>query len=174
VAETDSIVPVRPYPVRLIGKYTRGKLTPGSVLITDKPGNALNAIADELVNLSPILYDNAKTRKETCIIEFEADTCVQMLIGYYRDDQQKFAQAPKLETDASANDYGQAEPVLEGAVHLKGMPLVNVHSYHFPAGHHSFILPKGLSLVLGFTTDEIKPRNVGLAGNADTMEWLFN
>lgn len=174
VSESDSIVPLTPYPVKLIGKYTRGKLTPGSVVITDKPGNAIEAIAEELVALKPILYDNAQTRKETCVIEFEADTAVQMLIGYYRDDQQKFAQAPKLETDASANEYGQAEPVLEGAVHLKGMPLVNVHSYHFPAGHHSFILPKGLSIVLGFTTDSIVTRNVGLAGNADTMEWLFN
>lgn len=174
VSESDSIQPLRPYPVQLVGKYTRGTLKPGSVLITDKPGNALEAIAEELTALTPILYDNAKTRKETCVIEFEADTAVQMLIGYYRDDQQKFAQAPKLETDATANEYGQAEPVLEGAVHLKGMPLVNVHSYHFPAGHHSFILPKGLSLVLGFTTDSIAPRNVGLAGNADTMEWLFN
>ena len=27
---------------------------------------------------------------------------------------------------------------------------------------------------LGFTSDTIQPRNVGLAGNADTMEWLFN
>ena len=168
------ITPVRPANVKLFGNYVRGTLKEGAALITDKPQNGLEAIADELRLLQPILYDNAQQRKQTCIIEFESQEPVQLLLGYYRDDQRKFAQAPKLETDASANDYGQAEPVLEAAVHLKGMPLVNVHSYHFPAGHHSFTLPNGLTLVLGFTTDTIAPRNVGLAGNADTMEWLFN
>ena len=172
--EKESIQPLRPAKVKLIGKYVRGKLTEGAALITDKPQNGLEAIADELRDLEPILYDNAQQRKQTCIIEFETEQPVQLLLGYYRDDQRKFAQAPKLETDASANEYGQAEPVLEAAVHLKGMPLVNVHSYHFPAGHHSLTLPNGLTLVLGFTSDTIKPRNVGLAGNADTMEWLFN
>lgn len=172
--QTDSIAPVKPYPVRLFGQYKRGSLQIGSQLITDKPAQVVEAVAEELMALVPICYDNVKPRKETLTIEFECDTTVQLLIGYYRDDQRKFAQAPKLETDASANDYGQAEPVLEAAIHLKDMPLANVHAYHFPAGHHKFNLPKGLCLVLGFTTEEIKPRNVGLAGNADTMEWLFN
>lgn len=174
VTEKAAIQPLRPAPVKLIGNYVRGTLKEGSVLITDKPQNAVEAIADELRDLVPILYDNAQQRKQTCIIEFESAEPVQLLIGYYRDDQRKFAPAPKLEIDASANDYGQAEPVLVAALHMTGMPLVNVHAYHFPAGHHSLTLPKGLTLVLGFTSDTIQPRNVGLAGNADTMEWLFN
>ena len=37
---------------------------------------------------------------------------------------------PKLETDASANDYGQAEPKLTNAIRIAGMPLANVHAYH--------------------------------------------
>ena len=42
-------------------------------------------------------------------IEFEAKEPVSLLVGYFRDDQTKYAKAPKLETDASANDYKQAE-----------------------------------------------------------------
>ena len=49
-------------------------------------------------------------RKEGTTIEFEAAAPVSLLVGYFRDDQKKYAKAPKLETDASANDYGQAEP----------------------------------------------------------------
>ena len=51
-------------------------------------------------------------RKEGTTIEFEAADPVSLLVGYFRDDQKKYAKAPKLETDASANDYGQAEPKL--------------------------------------------------------------
>lgn len=172
--QQDSIVPLRPLRVTLSKHYYRGRLEPGSVVILDKPQYTVKAVAPELANMYPLLFDYTRTRKENCVIEFDSEFPVQLLMGYYRDDQQKYAQAPKLETDATANDYGQAEPVLESAILIKGLPLVNVHSYHFPAGHNSFTMPKGLSLVIGFTTDSIKPRNVGLAGNSETMEWLFN
>ena len=94
-------------------------------------------------------------------------------MGYFKDDQKKYAKAPKLETDASANEYGQAEPVLTNAIHLDKMPLANVHAYSFNPGSHSLLLPKGYTLVLGFTSDDIKPRNAALAGADEAMDWLF-
>lgn len=87
--------------------------------------------------------------------------------------KKKYAKAPKLETDASANDYGQAEPKLTNAIRIKGMPLANVHSYHFPAGTHKLLLPKGCTLVLGFTDQSVTPRNAALAGAEETMDWMF-
>ena len=96
-----------------------------------------------------------------------------MLVGYFKDDQKKYAKAPKLETDASANDYGQAEPVLTNAIHLDKMPLADIHAYHFEAGKHSLLLPKGFTLVLGFTDSKINPRNAALNGTDDAMDWLF-
>ena len=74
---------------------------------------------------------------------------------------------------ASANDYGQAEPVLTNAIHINGMPLANIHAYSFPAGKHTLMLPKGYLQVLGFTTADMKVRNAGLAGDEETMDWLF-
>lgn len=56
---------------------------------------------------------------------------MKLLVAYFKDDQKKYAKAPKLEIDASANDYGQAEPVLTNAVRINGMPLANVHAYSF-------------------------------------------
>lgn len=98
-------------------------------------------------------------RKEGTTIEFEAAAPVSLLVGYFRDDQKKYAKAPKLETDASANDYGQAEPKLTNAIRIAGMPLANVHAYHFEAGKHTLLLPKGYTMVLGFTDAQVTPRN---------------
>jgi hypothetical protein len=120
---------------------------------------------------------NANAQRENgTTVEFETDKPVKLLIGYYRDDHRRFAKAPKLETDASANLYGQAEPVLFNAVRIDGLPPVNVHAFHFDAGHHKLLLPKGLIMVIGFTNGEIKQRNAGLAGLAEneSMDWMFN
>ena len=98
---------------------------------------------------------------------------MKLLVGYFKDDQKKYAKAPKLETDASANEYGQAEPVLTNAIHLDKMPLANIHAYNFGPGDHSLMLPKGYTLILGMTSDDIKPRNASLAGTEEAMDWLF-
>lgn len=168
-----TVQPLRPADVTLLGKYRLGSYQTHATLVSNVPDATLEAVADELKLLTPLCFDGDKQRKDGTRIEFETRQPVQLLVGYFRDDQKRYAQAPKLETDASANDYGQAEPVLEAAIHLKGMPLANVHAYHFEAGHHTLLLPKGYLLVLGFTSDTVSFRNVGLAGNADTMDWLF-
>ena len=66
--------------------------------------------------------------------------------------------------------FGLAFSVLD---RINGMPLANVHAYSFPAGKHTLMLPKGYLQVLGFTAAETKVRNAGLAGNEETMDWLF-
>ena len=96
-----------------------------------------------------------------------------MLVGFFIDDQNKFAASPKLEVDASANDYGQAEPILRNAIRINGMPMVNIHAYHFDPGRHHINLPIGIIMVAGFTNDELNPRNAGLNGEADEVDWLF-
>jgi hypothetical protein len=109
------------------------------------------------------------------VVEFSTEKPVKLLIGYFRDDHRRYAHAPILEKDASADLYGQAEPVLLNAIKIKGMPAVNIHSYSFAAGQHKLLLPKGMCLVLGFTDSTIKQRNAGLsAAGADVaMDWMF-
>ena len=53
------------------------------------------------------------------------------------------------------------------------MPPVNIHAYHFPAGRHSIRPPKGIIMVAGFTSDNIKPRDASLLGSSDEVDWLF-
>ena len=71
------------------------------------------------------------------------------------------------------NEYGQAEPQLQNAIKLAGQPLANVHTYSFTAGHHKLTLPEGYILVLGLTKSQVKPRNVGIGGSEDAVDWLF-
>jgi hypothetical protein len=83
-------------------------------------------------------------------IEFSYSEPVDLLIGFFNSKGSDFVQPPQLETDASANDFGQAEPRITNAVVVDGMPSVNVHVWTFKAGRHELVLGKGRCLVLGF------------------------
>ena len=129
--------------------------------------------APELDGLKAYVFSTNQQRQEAVKLDFTCDKNVTLLVGYFRDDQIKYAQAPKLEIDATANEYGQAEPAYTSAIRIDGMPQVNVHPYSFKPGHHTLLLPKGIILVLGYTSDKIKPREVGLSGADKAIDWLF-
>lgn len=161
-----------PASVRILNGLQSAKLRKGTVLFSDLKVR-VEALAPELEKLTAFAFNGDKQRKDGTTVSFEASEPVNLLVGYFKDDQKKYAKAPKLETDAAANEYGQAEVKLTNAIRLKGMPLANVHVYHFSKGKHSLLLPKGYLLVLGFTTDEVQMRNAGLAGADETVDWLF-
>ncbi len=173
IAEMEEIAAATDANVKLKGNWKRVKLAEGASLLANMPDARIKGLAPELVGLSAIHVDGNNQREEGTKLEFDCTEPVNLLVGYFKDDQKKYAKAPKLETDASANEYGQAEPVLTNAIHLDKMPLANIHSYHFEPGSHSLLLPKGYTLVLGFTSDEIKQRNASLAGADEAMDWLF-
>lgn len=154
-------------------RVAKTKLTEGATLFTNLSDKSVEALAPELQGLAAYCFDGDRQREEGTTIEFSCEKPVKLLVGYFRDDQKKYAKAPVLETDASANDYGQAEPVLTNAIRIKGLPLANVHAYSFTAGEHKLLLPKGYVLVLGFTEGNIATRNAGLAGAEETMDWMF-
>ena len=140
--------------VKILSGYPTVKLSEGASLFTNLPGK-IEAMAPELEGLKAFRFNANEQREKGTSITFETDAPV------------------KLEIDASANDYGQAEPILTNAVRISGMPLVNVHAYSFQAGKHTLMLPKGYLQVLGFTDADMKARNAGLAGDEETMDWLF-
>ena len=53
------------------------------------------------------------------------------------------------------------------------MPIVNIHAYHLGAGRHVINLPKGIIMIAGFTQTPINPRDAGLNGAGDEVDWLF-
>ncbi len=153
--------------------YATIKLAKGTKLFEERD-EAIDTLAAELAGLNALIMNRDTTRINGGVVEFDSDKPVQMLVGFFIDDQNKFASPPKLEIDATGNLFGQAEPVLTHAIAMSGMPMVNIHSYHLPTGHHKIHLPKGIIMVAGFTSDkEIKPRDCGLAGAGVEVDWLF-
>lgn len=130
-------------------------------------------LAPELSGLYAFQFETKTQRDAGTVIEFSCDKPVTLLVGYYRDDQRKYAKAPRLETDASASEYGQQEPCYISALRIAGMPQLNVHPYTFQPGSHVLRLPKGILAVLGFTTDTVTPRDCGLSGTDANIDWLF-
>jgi hypothetical protein len=181
-----SIEPLKDAHYILLSAQKKVRLNVGTQLFTNLPDNKVEALADELKGLTALAFEAQKPRNrvqqvlqgdkvedEGFVLEFDAKESLKVLVGYFRDDQSRYAKAPKLETDASANEYGQAEPQLQNAIKLAALPLANVHTYSFGAGHHKLILPEGYILVLGLTGSKVQPRNAGLGGSEDAVDWLF-
>lgn len=168
----ETIKPLNPANVKFSTPSQTVKLEKGTSLFTNV-ASKIEDIAPELVGLNAFAFNGDEQRDKGTSIEFESDKPVSLLVAYFRDDQRKYAKKPTLETDAAANDYGQAEPKLTNAIRLHGFPLADVHAYQFDAGKHKILLPKGYLMVLGVTDSTIKPRNASLAGADETVDWLF-
>lgn len=159
--------------VKIYGDTKTAKLANGLSIYPDRDTAVILGFAPELKDLDAFLLSSEKQKHNGTQIEFDAKTPVHLLVGYFRDDQNKFAEAPKLETDAAANEYGQADPLLLNAVKVHGLPAVNIHSYSFYTGHHKLLLPKGMCMILGFTHTDIATRDVGFDSTENTMDWMF-
>jgi hypothetical protein len=109
-------------------------------------------------------------------VTFTCKEPVDLLIGFFDEKRSMYLQPSQLETDASANDFGQADSRIADGVVVEGMPPVQVHAWSFPAGTHTLRLGKGLCLVLGF----VKPLEKGKTYDAGlsepgkkNLDWLF-
>ena len=136
---------------------------------------AFKDAAIELKGLKGIKLSRANQISSGTSIKFSAAKPVKLLIGYFNKNEVYYAKAPELETDASANDYGQGEIKILNSILAEGLPAVNVHSYSFNAGTHTLNLPKGALMVLGFIdgNQEIKIYNAGLGAYGKEIDWLF-
>ena len=172
VAQTDVFIsPLKPADVKYNG--TTVTLKKGAILFENRPDTPIDSLAPELVGLQALVLNRDSTRIVGTTIEFECDKPVKVLVGLFKDDDPKWAKAPKLEIDATGNEYGQAEPILTNAISIIQMPKVNIHTYSLSAGRHTLRLPKGILIVGGFTSDNIKPRDCGLNGPSSEVDWLF-
>ncbi len=119
-----------------------------------------------------------KSMEKPTTISFSCEEPVDILVGYFNSADPKFLQKPKLETDASGNVYGQAEPRLRNAFVVNGgMPVLDVHTYSFPAGRHELKFAKGIYLVLGAVSrsNALPSYDAGLTttGVKRELDWLF-
>ncbi len=183
VAQTDVLIlPAKPANVTILSPLTShpspltshlSPLTKGAILFENRPDTPIDSIAPELAGLQALVLNRDTTRLVGTTIEFESDKPVKLLVGFFQDDDSKWAKPPKLEIDATGNEYGQAEPVLTNAISIVQMPKVNIHQYSLPAGRQTLRLPKGIIMVAGFTQSDIKPRDAGINAASGEVDWLF-
>jgi hypothetical protein len=149
-------------------------LEKGQLVFADTTA-AITELAPELKPLKGLKFSKAKQQSERTSLTFTASQPVKLLIGFFNEKNPKYLPAPELETDASANDYGQSEIKISNAILVGGLPPVNVHAYSFKAGQHTLNLGKGACLLLGFMdgNQEIPIFDAGLAGNKKNIDWLF-
>ena len=172
VAQTDvKILPAKVVQVKYKGATVT--LQKGAVLFENRPDTPVDSLAPELVGLQAFVLNRDSTRIVGTTIEYESDQPVRLLVGLFKDDDPKWAKAPKLEIDATGNEYGQAEPILTNAISIVQMPKVNIHQYSLPAGRNTIRLPKGILMVAGFTQSDIHPRDCGWSGPSSEVDCLF-
>lgn len=109
-------------------------------------------------------------------ISFTSIANTTLLVGYFVSKDKRFLKEPELETNAAANDYGQADIKIANAMIVEEMPPLNVHAYSFGPGKHELHLGKGICLVLGFVKGDEKIPVYDAALNdpgKTNVDWLF-
>lgn len=146
------------------------------LLYTDKEF-AVNSFADELRLLSGIRLSYEKQIEQGTEINFSCNEPVKVVVGFFNGNSYRLLQPPSLETNAHANDRGQADIRIANALDIPGLFPVNIYTYRFDAGDNVLKFDKGLVLVLGFmkADQEIVMHDAGLGGkeNIEGIDWLF-
>lgn len=177
VKKATEIVALKPADVKILTpNLTQYPLAVGQTLFPDQPF-AIKALAPELKKLKGVKYLHKQQSATGTEIQFSCDKPVHVLVGYLSGNDRGFLKTPTLETDASANDYGQAEPKIANAMNIPDLAPVNIHSFSFKAGTNTLKLGKGNVLILGFVDGDQKvpSRDAALsaAGQTENVDWLF-
>jgi hypothetical protein len=168
--------PLVPVAIELLDKgLSLVPVEKGQKVFSDKD-LVLNDFAPELKNLSFVRFAMGGQRDEATTIHFKNNKPVNVIVGYFATENKEFMMAPSLETNAHANDQGQAEIKIANALDIQDMPPVNLHTYYFGAGENTLELGKGIGLVVGFTDEsqKIVPFDAGFGiAQKSGIDWLF-
>jgi hypothetical protein len=172
--ETAKIINYKPAAVQVLSHTATYVIAKEAVVFSDTTAK-IKELAEELRGLKGIQLSKASQIKNGTEIKFSTAQPVKLLVGFFTQKNPQYLAAPQLETDASANNYGQSEIKISNALVAAGFPPVNVHAYSFTAGTHTLNLGKGACLVLGFIDDkqELRIFNAGLDGHGKDIDWLF-
>ncbi len=137
----------------------------------------IEQVADELKNLSGVQLSDKKQQEEGTVLHFKTEKPVKILVGYFNTNSYTVLEPPTLETNAYANDRGQADIKIANAMLVPGLYPVNVYSYRYEPGEHKLVLGKGRVLILGFIDgdEDIVIHDAGITNTEDGMavDWLF-
>ena len=80
-------------------------------------------LAEELSGLKAIPVSFQQQQMQGTRLRFSNEAPIKVLVGFFNKKSPEYLKAPELETDASANDLGQAEIKIANAIQLKGSPI---------------------------------------------------
>ncbi|WP_346238634.1 alpha-d-galacturonidase [Niabella insulamsoli] len=179
---TSKVQPLKNAEVKLLGNDSFYFIDSLSMPFADT-SFAIRSFAPELKNLKAVktLFNEQVARGTE--LTFINNKPVKVLVGFFKPQQAAFSRdtvflkQPELETNATANEYGQADTRIANAMVIPGMPQLHVHSYEFNAGKNTLKLAKGVALILGLITADAPLRvyDAGLyeSGNRKQVDWLF-
>ncbi len=164
-------------PVSITGKIYETYFIDSNLAGFSDTGLVYKYLTTELKGLKAIRMNFKEQQAIGTTIHFTNNEPVKVLVGFFNKKDPAFLMKPELETDASANDQGQAEIKIANAIYMPGMPLVNIHAYDFKAGNNTLVLPKGACLVLGFVSSQhlFHAFDAGITekGKKREIDWLF-
>lgn len=167
-------VALRPQQITLLGGEQLVSLKKGAKLYADQE-LVVTHLANEFEGLQAIQIDAGKQKLQGTHLRFKSEKPMKILVGYFNSTDKVFAPKPVLEIDASANDFGQAEAKVRNAIRIQYMPIVDIHTYSFPAGQNELKIPKGEALILGIVDDQAlsNPYNADVDNQGDDLDDLF-
>ncbi|MCX2452503.1 hypothetical protein OQX61_14600 [Pedobacter sp. PLR] len=172
--KTNVLQPFKNAVVKLDPGYESYITNKDAVVFADTAANIKDVTA-QLTGLKGLKLNKAQQVSKGTVLKFSSDKPVKVLVGFFKGKTPGYLTAPELETDASANNYGQSEIKIANALVLNGYPPVNVHAYSFGTGTNTLTLGKGACMILGFINEDQEMRiyNAGLDGNGKDIDWLF-
>jgi hypothetical protein len=136
----------------------------------------IDALAPELGELQFFRFSYEKQLEQGTSITFTAERPVHLLAGYFNGNSYRLLAPPALETNAAANDRGQADIRIANAMTISGLFPVNLYTYTFEPGTHTLNLGKGLVMLLGFIdgSKPVETYDAGIGhGDLHAVDWLF-
>ncbi len=134
-------------------------------------------VAPELSQLQGFRFNDEQQQEQGTTFKFSNTEPVKIVVGYFNTNSYTTLRPPTLETNANANDRGQADIKIANAMRLNGLYPVNVYTYHYEPGAHELILNQGRVLILGAIdgNTEIKMHDAGVTDKKDgaPVDWLF-
>lgn len=133
-------------------------------------------LTKKLRKLTGIKLSFEEQKNKGTKLEFKNNVPVKLVVGYFNGHSYKILQPPSLETDANANNRGQADIRIANAIEIPGLYPVNIYTCYYEPGRHSFELDKGIVLLLGFMDgqQEIETFDAGIGvGESKNVDWLF-
>jgi hypothetical protein len=167
---------LEPVQVKILNKgIKRFAFKKGEPVYNDNKA-VIGDFAPEMQKLSGVEFSDREQQEKGTVLKFKNDRPVKMLVGYFNTNSYSVLNPPTLETNARANDRGQADIRIANALLIPGLYPVNVYTYSYEAGENELVLSKGRVLILGFIDGnlDISTHDAGVGINGTpAIDWLF-